>query len=462
MSLDGHARLERIERHYARSPFVRELCVVAGPALAPGSRPAIGFDTASGSGLQALVVADEAWLRSRRIVGVSDWVRFEFETLSATLAAADRIESAIVRFAPLPRSSGGEVNRWAVARTLAEAATTATDQPPATAGDPRDDVAQRVLSVVSRASGRTAWTDAHLDVDLGLDSIARVELVVALERELGVAVDEAAASAAATAGELVEAIRAAVRAAPLVDHGPWRVVLARPAREAGPGDETLAGRPLALSVLTYLLLLLIRWTARAAIGLRAEGLEHVPRRGPFLLCPNHQTLVDGFLISALLPFGTWHRLFFVGASEYYATPASAWFAHAIGIVPIDADANLPGGLRAAAGGLRAGRILMLFPEGERSIDGRLKRFRLGGPLLATALAVPVVPVGIEGAFAWWPRGQRFAWPRLWRRGTPPVRVRFGAVMVPATPGVPAEAAAFAEALRDRVARLALPGGEGPT
>ncbi len=180
-----------------------------------------------------------------------------------------------------------------------------------------------------------------------------------------------------------------------------------------------------------------------------------------LLCPNHDTLVDGFLVSAVLPLRTWHRLFFVGASEYYATRASAWFARAIGIVPIDADANLPGALRAAAAALRAGRALLIFPEGERSIDGQLKRFRPGAALLATTLGVPVVPVHLQGAFAWWPRGHGFAWRRLWRRG-PRVRLRFGPPLVAGCDGAPPDAAGFAAALRDRVSRLALPGSDGQT
>jgi 1-acyl-sn-glycerol-3-phosphate acyltransferase len=61
-------------------------------------------------------------------------------------------------------------------------------------------------------------------------------------------------------------------------------------------------------------------------------------------------------------------------------------------------------MRLAAEGLRRGLILCVFPEGERSIDGRLKRFRKGPAIVATELGAPVVPAGISGTYEVWPRG----------------------------------------------------------
>jgi len=62
---------------------------------------------------------------------------------------------------------------------------------------------------------------------------------------------------------------------------------------------------------------------------------------------------------------------------------------------------------AGAYGLRHGRILILYPEGERSIDGSPKVFKKGAAILSVHLQAPIVPVAIEGFYEAWPRGKSF-------------------------------------------------------
>jgi len=78
--------------------------------------------------------------------------------------------------------------------------------------------------------------------------------------------------------------------------------------------------------------------------------------------------------------------------------------NSVNIVPVDPNANLTRAMRIAAVGLRRNRILLVFPEGERSFDGNLTKFKKGASILSVELNVPIVPVGIRGTFAAWPRG----------------------------------------------------------
>jgi 1-acyl-sn-glycerol-3-phosphate acyltransferase len=68
---------------------------------------------------------------------------------------------------------------------------------------------------------------------------------------------------------------------------------------------------------------------------------------------------------------------------------------------------------------------MLFPEGERSIDGELKKFRKGAAILAGALDVPVVPVGLSGFFPLWPRAGPIQWRAFWPPRRRQVTIAFG-------------------------------------
>ena len=129
------------------------------------------------------------------------------------------------------------------------------------------------------------------------------------------------------------------------------------------------------------------------------------------------------MLSAV-PWPIFRRLFFVGASEYFASPMMSRFARATNIVPVDSNTNLMRALQAGAAGLRLGKVLVLFPEGERSIDGELKPFRKGAAVLGSQLNVPIVPVALDGLWQIWPRSRGFQWKALLPGGSP-VRLAFG-------------------------------------
>jgi long-chain acyl-CoA synthetase len=70
-------------------------------------------------------------------------------------------------------------------------------------------------------------------------------------------------------------------------------------------------------------------------------------------------------------------------------------------------------MKAGAFGLKHGKVLVLFPEGERSIDGTVKKFKKGAPILSQHMHVPVVPVAIKGIYELWPRNRSINWSLVW-------------------------------------------------
>jgi long-chain acyl-CoA synthetase len=204
----------------------------------------------------------------------------------------------------------------------------------------------------------------------------------------------------------------------------WSTIL------AGPPDAELErqlGRSRRGMAIAFFVTLKV-WLAvvRLFVRVRVTGRGLVPDQGACLLCPNHQTFLDGFLLAAALPVTAIRRIFYVGASELFETRSAQWFARLIDLVPIDPDAHLVDAMRAGASGLRLGRMLMLFPEGERSIDGELKRFRKGAAILAGVLGAPVVPVGLSGIFPLWPRGGPIQWRAFWPLRRRQITIAFGA------------------------------------
>jgi long-chain acyl-CoA synthetase len=266
----------------------------------------------------------------------------------------------------------------------------------------------------------------------------RVELLTELEQAFGVKVPEAVVHETFTVRQLVEAVRPAGGAAGGAVDAAWRTLLADvpPASDPELG-WLLESRPVA----TRLFWLTARLVGLLTARVRVEGLEHLPAKGPYLICPNHQGYFDPFLLCSVLPYHVFRQMFVVGAAEYFQTPATRWLARQANLVPVDADASLVPAMKAGAFGLTHGRVLLLFPEGERSIDGTVKRFKKGAPILASHLDVPIVPVALKGIFEMWPRTRPIDWRYVgfWRSHR--VRVAFGP-HVRVTPGEPyAEAAA---------------------
>jgi long-chain acyl-CoA synthetase len=437
---------EELEAHYRQAPVVKELCVLG--VSKPGEPAA--------ERLHAVVVPDEDVLRARGVVNVRELVRFELEGLSVQLPAHKRILSYDVSLEPLPRTTTGKIRRHEVERRVRErsATDTAGERPlsdeergwletPAHAG--------AIRTIASKLRRAAVHPGDNLELDLGLDSMERVELLADLERRHGTQVAPDARAAIFTVRHLVDAVLAAPAAgAAAASAGDadlaWDVVLAETPDPALVAN--LEKRKLIRAVVLFVLIRLAASPARLLVGFRTRGTPYVPRTGACIISPNHQTYLDAVLLAARLPFGVFRRLFLVGAAEYFESRVMAWLARAINVVPVDPNANLITAMRAGAAGLRLGKVLILFPEGERSIDGELKPFRKGAAILASHLGVPIVPAAFDGLFPVWPRGLPLNW-RMLIPGATRARLDFGPPLVVAR----GEYDAGTAALRAAVERL---------
>ena len=163
---------------------------------------------------------------------------------------------------------------------------------------------------------------------------------------------------------------------------------------------------------------------RDLFDLKITGLEKLPTKGPCIISPNHQSYIDAPVLVALLPWQIFKQLFFVGTSEIFGSGFGRWLARTMNLIPVDPDANLVPAMRAGAYGLRHGRVLVLYPEGERSIDGTPRAFKKGAAILATHLHVPIYPVAMDGFFEAWPRGKN------WFQRFTRMRIAIGDPIVP--------------------------------
>jgi 1-acyl-sn-glycerol-3-phosphate acyltransferase len=160
----------------------------------------------------------------------------------------------------------------------------------------------------------------------------------------------------------------------------------------------------------------------AVLGYRVRysGLHNIPKSGGVLVVSNHQSHFDPPLVGIGCP----RQMNYLARETLFAFGPFGWLLHSVGAIPIDRDGLGLGGIKAALKCLKHGEMVLIFPEGTRSRDGEISKFRPGFTTLAVRAKASILPVAVEGAFAAWPRWQKL--PRLGR-----IRVRFGKPLSPA-------------------------------
>jgi long-chain acyl-CoA synthetase len=406
---------DEIESYYLKSEFIKEICVMALQGV-PGDPKK--------EQLHAVIVPNFEILKEKKIVNAKEAIRWDVEGISHELPSVKRILSYDIWQEELPRTTTRKIKRFEVEKRVQELRArgdaaadegSADEKPPAQELSAADaqwleqaDV-ERVLPMIREASqGYAAIVpETSLELDLGLDSMQRIELLVSIEEELGGKVDEAQLGEIYTVRQLVDAVVASVAAAggKRTESAGWSTVL----EEESTDPEVLAlTRPRVVwTALWFVAAKFVYGLARILNGLKVTGMEKLPDQGPFILSSNHQSYIDPAILGAILPWKHFKNLFSVGTSEIFGSGIMRWVARQLRIVVVDPDANLVPAMKAGAYGLRHGKVLILYPEGERSVDGSPKRFKKGAAILATHLRVPIVPIAIEGFYDAWPRGKPF-------------------------------------------------------
>jgi cytidylate kinase len=145
---------------------------------------------------------------------------------------------------------------------------------------------------------------------------------------------------------------------------------------------------------------------RALWRLEGHGMEHVPASGPVLLVSNHSSVLDPALVGGVAP----RQLTFLAKAELFAVPGFGRFIRALNAWPVRREGADAAALRTALRALEQGSALLVFPEGTRGEEGRLREPKPGAALLAGLSGAPVVPVLVRGSGAAWPRGRRLPRP----------------------------------------------------
>jgi 1-acyl-sn-glycerol-3-phosphate acyltransferase len=153
-------------------------------------------------------------------------------------------------------------------------------------------------------------------------------------------------------------------------------------------------------------------------GFRWRGIGSLPARGPVLVVANHQSYLDPPMVGCAMK----HRHFdFLARAGLFDSKWLGRLITTLHAVPVNESGGDPASIKEILRRLEMGRVVLIFPEGTRTMDGSIGEFKRGVAVILRRSRCPVLPVGIAGAREAWPRGGKprpFAGPIVVQAGEP--------------------------------------------
>jgi long-chain acyl-CoA synthetase len=415
--------------------------------------------------LYAVIVPNLEYFQLKNEKNIRAKLRWELENLSKNLPSFKHITGFTLIKEELPRTRLKKIKRYEVAQKYLkedilpqEIKKTIICEEDLKILD--TDVAKKVINYLSSELKKPVYLDSHLEIDLGIDSLSRVELGLGLEALLSLKIPDEVIDSTYTVKDVIVKMQDIINQVTFGIYEPsayaeapgeskeeqksWNQIL-----NELPCDKILEKIKLTISfsdkIIIFIFKNILLFNFRIFWLLKIKGKEFIPCRGPYIICPNHASYLDGFFLFGSLTSSCAINTFFIGQAAIFEHPLVRWAMKLAHLISIDPSVYLIEAMQASSYVLRHNKIICIFPEGARSISEEIGEFKKGIGILMKELNIPVIPVYIKGSHFSWPRGVRF--PRIY-----PIKIIFGKPLTWQELGSDYEA--ITERLRNEVLKLA--------
>ncbi len=428
---------EEIEGIYTKIAPVKAMCVFTVSGMHGVKKSKV---------LWAVIQPNLDDFREFNEVNLRGVLQERFDNASQALPFYKRLKGFTISLEDLPHTASGQLQREEIKkiyepRVIAGKEGALPVSGKLSAEDLRlieSEIGKKVLESLKEQSGmmRSIILEDSLELDLGIDSLGRIELLSCLKLAFGADIKDEALSKAFSVKDLILGITDALIVAkdiPQEDQGAslgpdyWKEHLDIP-----PKKENLEMLELSTGYFAWL----FRFTITAVdclifklfFNIKSEGEKNVPKDGAYILYGNHTSFLDGPAIGACLPRRPVFQLFYFVFGPYFFQPftKSRVLRNLVKMgrfIPFDFSTHFLEALRGCYFVLQNGKGLCFFPEGLRSSTGEIGEFKKGFGVLAKETGAMLVPVFIEGAYQAWPSTAKY--PKCY-----PIKVKFGKPLLP--------------------------------
>ncbi len=370
---------EEVERILlAKSPYIKE----AGVFLKDGA-------------LQAIIKPDFRKMAEDGMNNIDEYIRWKIiDPINRTITPYKKILGFHTTSQDLPRTRLGKVKRYLLPELIAEKKHESIEEP-------RSKEYQAIKKFLEEETQQKVHPGDHIELDLALDSLGRVSLSAFIDTAFGVDVSESRLTEFPSIADLAQFIHQ--KKTRLNFEGiSWSQILKEKVHIKLP--ESWFTHNMFRNFFQIAFTLLMR--------VKARGMENLPDQA-CIIAPNHQSVLDGFLVASFFKRKFMKRTYVYAKEKHFHHPIMRFLASRNNIILVDVNKDLKLSIQKLAEVLKKGKNLLIFPEGTRTMNGKLGEFKQTFAILSRELKVPVVPVVINGSYSVLPSGARL--PRLFRK-----------------------------------------------
>lgn len=365
--------------------------------------------------LMAVVYPDFDLIKHRNITNIKESLKWEIiDKYNVTAPKYRKILEVKIVKNELPKTKLGKVRRFMLndflkGEVVEEGAEgTVVNQQPKKEIEVPEELKEIYITLkenIERNYDAQVTPDAHLELDLGLDSLDIVEILSFVESSYGVKIKEE---------EFTNIKNILTLAAFIKNHGgtfsnveiDWKSILNERIDIDLP-KSAWVGKLIRIITMPIFSLY---------FSLKKESQDKISNE-PAIYVGNHQSFLDALMFNQAIPMKMMNDTYYIATVVHFDTPLRRYLADRGNILIVDINKNLKETLQVSAEVLREGKNLVIFPEGARTRDGELQEFKKTFAILSKELNVPVVPFGIKGAYKAMPYGSKF--PSMY-----PIKIKF--------------------------------------
>ncbi len=354
------------------TPFVSEIAVFAKDDM-----------------LFAAIFPDFKRIGESKVVNLEELFRWEVvDKYNKSASYYKKINKLVLCKEELPKTRLGKIQRF----KLADFIENSNKESKSKKEEPRFEEYLIISQFLKDQKKSDVAPDDHLEIDLALDSLDKVNLQVFLENTFGIKISEDIFVNHPTVEKLSGFMREHKNKLS-VETVKWAEIFREKVDLRLPKSwftQNLFKNTSKIFIKSY-------------FRIKGEGLENLPD-GPVIIAPNHQSFFDGLFVSIFLRNKFFKETYFYAKEKHLKFPLLKALADRNNVIVMDINRDLKQSLQKLAEVLKKGKKVIIFPEGTRSPDGTLGEFKKAFAILSVELDVPVVPVSISGAHKALPKG----------------------------------------------------------
>lgn len=378
----------------------------------------------SGDILHAAVRPEMTAVRQSSLDDMDALIKNEVELFNAEQPQYKRIKQYHILSEELPKTRLGKVQRFLLPH-LIDKPKTHTEQESL---EGKSEVYKMLKSFVEEETKMIANENDHFEIDLSMDSLSKVSLLAYIENTFGINMNE----------EQIENLNTLAKLTDYIENNEhtfntttitWKDILATKV-------DVKLEKPGFTQWCTYTFTKIL---FGICYRFRFKGSKKLPNT-PCIIVANHRCAIDGFLITYNFSRKINKETFFFAKEKHWRTKFAQFFARKNNIILMDINKNVRQSIQEMCAVLKKGKNIVIFPEGTRSRDNKMKKFKETFAILSKELNVPIIPVAIAGSESACYGGSII--PKFWKK----IDIE---VLEPVMPS----ADQSVESLRDKVAAL---------